>query len=302
MTGERPLDQWAQWLLERRHGGDAESLRRQLEFLGPVRDRVLANADVRQDDVLLDVGCGDGLIGFGALERVGARGRVIFSDISDDLLAHVERAAGEAGVLERCRFVRADAADLAIIEDASVDVVTTRSVLVYVKDKAAAFRSFHRVLREGGRLSLFEPINQFPRGKDPWFAGWDIGPVHDEAAKLKALYQTIQPADDPMIDFDEHDLFVAAQQAGFDDVHLQLEAKLERPRSPGPSWDTFIRSSWNPKVPTMDEAMHDVLTAEQRRRFTEHLRPQVEAGGGRPLPSAVAVVLLIPYTPPLLPL
>jgi len=288
VSGERTLDRWARWLLERRHGGDAELLRRQLEFLGPVRDRVLANADVRPGDVLLDVGCGDGLIGFGAIERVGEAGRVIFSDISDDLLSHVEQLAAAAGVADRCRFVRADAAVLEAIVDASIDVVTTRSVLIYVKDKAAAFRAFQRVLRPGGRFSLFEPINQFPRGKDPWFAGWDVGPVREEAAKLKELYQRIQPADDPMIDFDEHDLFAAAQKAGFDDVHLQLEAKLEPPRHPGPSWDTFIRSSWNPKVPTMDEAMHDVLTAEQRRRFTEHLRPQVEAGGGRPLPSAVA--------------
>src|SRR6266508_866732 len=120
------LDRWARWLLERRHGGDPEALRRTLEYLWPVRDRVLANATVREGDVLLDVGCGDGLIGFGALERVGARGRVIFSDVSDDLLAHVERIARDTAVIDRCRFVHADAADLALIGDASVDVVTTR--------------------------------------------------------------------------------------------------------------------------------------------------------------------------------
>jgi ubiquinone/menaquinone biosynthesis C-methylase UbiE len=45
------------------------------------------------------------------------------------------------------------------IADRSVDVITTRSVLIYVKDKAAALREFYRVLRSGGRISLFEPIN-----------------------------------------------------------------------------------------------------------------------------------------------
>jgi arsenite methyltransferase len=37
---------------------------------------------------VLDVGAGDGLIAFGAAERVGLNGTVIFSDVSEDLLAH----------------------------------------------------------------------------------------------------------------------------------------------------------------------------------------------------------------------
>src|SRR5439155_5751266 len=61
-------DPWAEWLRRRRHGGDEETLERTLASLVPVRDRVLANAGVTEGQTLLDVGCGDGLIGFGALE------------------------------------------------------------------------------------------------------------------------------------------------------------------------------------------------------------------------------------------
>jgi SAM-dependent methyltransferase len=94
---------------------------------------------------LLDVGCGEGLLAFGALER-GA-GTVTFCDISSDLLAFCRQAAEGLCVLERARFVEASADDLAGIADASVDVVTTRSVLIYVADKRAAFEEFARVLR-----------------------------------------------------------------------------------------------------------------------------------------------------------
>jgi arsenite methyltransferase len=79
-------DRWAEWLLERRHGGDAALLEQQLPKLNEFRDRVLVNAAIREGDVVLDVGAGNGLIGFGALERVGRHGQVIFSDVSDDLL------------------------------------------------------------------------------------------------------------------------------------------------------------------------------------------------------------------------
>jgi arsenite methyltransferase len=55
---------------------------------------VLERAAIRAGDVVLGVGAGDGLIGFGALEQVGAPGRVIFSDISADLLDECRRRVG----------------------------------------------------------------------------------------------------------------------------------------------------------------------------------------------------------------
>ncbi len=56
-----------------------------LDSLYPVRDKILDHANMGEGNVLLDVGCGDGLIAFGALEKVKTS-RVIFSDISQDLL------------------------------------------------------------------------------------------------------------------------------------------------------------------------------------------------------------------------
>jgi ubiquinone/menaquinone biosynthesis C-methylase UbiE len=136
------------------------------EFLYPIRDSVFDHAGLQENETLLDVGCGDGLIGFGALERLSA-GRVIFSDISQELLDHVVDLARQMGVADRSAFLQAPADDLSALDDASVDVVTTRSVLIYVADKSTAFREFYRVLRPGGRASLFEPINRLTRISPP---------------------------------------------------------------------------------------------------------------------------------------
>ena len=218
-------DRWHRWLLEGRFGGDAAAREKDLaEFLYPVRDAVLDRARLAPGQTLLDVGTGDGLIAFGALERLGPSGRVIFSDISQGLLDLCRAAASAEGVLDRCRFALAPADHLAAVADASVDAVTTRSVLIYVKDKARAMREFFRVLRPGGRASLFEPINVLMSAADPdLFLGYDVTPVRALAARVQALYASIQPPGvDPMVDFDDRDLVRHAHDAGFSEISLEM--------------------------------------------------------------------------------
>jgi len=145
-VGDPELDKWAAWLLHRRDADDPEQRARTLEHLLPIRDRVLDGARIRPGDVVLDVGSGDGLIAFGALDRVGSDGRVVASDLSADLVDASRSIAEELGASDRVSFVVARAEDLEPIKSASVDVVTTRSVLIYVHDKEAAFRAFNNLI------------------------------------------------------------------------------------------------------------------------------------------------------------
>ena len=259
-----------------------------MRHLARVRERVLDNAALRDGDVVLDVGAGDGLIAFGALERVGERGRVIFSDVSQDLLDHARTLAEEVGVADRCEFVRAAAEELSPFADESVDVVTTRSVVIYVpfEEKRVAFGEFFRVLRPGGRLSMFEPINRFGYVEDDDSRFWgfeDVGPIQDLVAKVNAAYREQAPGERTLIDFDERDLLEFAEAAGFAEIELELTSKIERgaalgwgPDDEHVTWETFVNLSGNPHAPTLAEVMEDVFTPEERDRFVSHLRPQVE--------------------------
>jgi arsenite methyltransferase len=276
-------DRWHRWLLDVRFGGDAEARQQELaERLYPIRDKVLAMARLNPADTLLDVGAGDGLIAFGALEQLGPQGRVIFSDISQDLLDHCRAAAAAQGVANRCAFVLAQADHLRDIPTASVDVVTTRSVLIYVKDKAAALHEFHRVLRPGGRISLGEPINALMGFDDrSRFSGYDIRPVQALAEKVGAVYTAIQPhGEDPMGDFDERDLVRHAEEAGFPAIDLELRVSVRNTKRPVP-WERFLRSSGNPLIPPFGEAIDSALSPAESAEFTFHLKPLVEAGSGQ---------------------
>ena len=282
-------DRWVEWLLHRRHGGDAEQLRRTLEFLGPIRDRVIANARLSPGDVVLDVGAGDGLIGFAALEVVGPTGRVIFDEISEDLLAHLRQLAASAGVLERCDFVLTPAEDLVPIADASVDAVTLRSVLIYVERKSAALQSFYRVLRSGGRLSIFEPINRFgqPRQGEA-FGGYDVAPVKELYDRVQAVYETL-PTQRTMLDFDERTLLEMIEGVGFTSIKMSYEAEIGFGKEI-PSWDRMMRSSPNPLAPTGAEAIAQALTPQEAERYVSHMRPLLESGPPRIRSGMVYVV------------
>src|SRR6266511_6279056 len=109
MPEARSQDRWAAWMLDRRFGGEPEQAERAMRHLGPVRDRVLEGATVREGDVVLDVGAGDGLIAFGALPLVGESGKVIFNDVSQELLEVSRGLADELDALDRCEFVLARA-------------------------------------------------------------------------------------------------------------------------------------------------------------------------------------------------
>ena len=279
-------DIWSEWLLKRRFGQDPAQAKRTLHYLTPIRDRVLKNAALRADETVLDVGCGDGLVAFGALQQDPSV-RVIFSDISRELLDHARGLAADANVIERCRFVRSSADDLSAVSDASVDVVTTRSVLIYVDAKQASFREFFRVLKPGGRLSIFEPINSFRREQpEHMFWGFDVTPVREAASKVKALYESIQPPRaDPMLNFDERDLIVWAEEAGFIDIELDLHAEVKRPQDL--NWETLMSAAPNPKIPALEEALDRVLTATEKEAFIRHIRPQLE-GGTATFPEAIS--------------
>jgi len=267
-------DRWVDWLRNRRDGGSVEQRRTTLEFLGPIRDQILDSAEVGAGDVLLDVGCGDGLVGLGALDR-GAQ--VIFSDISQQCL-------------DDCRAIAADAAEYRLasatnLGEVQADVVVTRSVLIYVADKPKAFAEFFRVLRPGGRLSIFEPINRFGLEERRATYGFrDLANVEDLLARVVAEVDRAEEGAgglNAMIDFDERDLLAFADAAGFEDIRLTLTAEITNDAKwRSADWDVFLNSSPNPLSPTFGEAMSAALQPDEQARLIAVIRPQVEAQQG----------------------
>jgi arsenite methyltransferase len=288
MTAIRRDDPWAEWLLHRRFGGDPEAMQRALPKLYEYRDTVLRGARIASGDTVLDIGCGDGLLGRGALPLVGEAGRVIFSDISAELLDRCAEAVAETGATGRCRFVRTGLPDLAEIADGVADVAVIRSVLIYVADKRASFAALHRVLRPGGRLSIFEPVNRFchPSRMPDRLWGFDVSGLEELAGKVRAEYRRHQPDDDPMSDFDERDLLALAEEAGFAQVRLDYRAEIG-PWDEPVTWESLLCGAPNPLVPSGGDVLDAALTPAEQDVLATRIRREA-AAGRRHLRSATA--------------
>jgi arsenite methyltransferase len=247
---------WAEWLTRTQFAGytDAEradAIARHAE----IRDRVLDAARLRPGDDVLDLGAGTGLLTFGAHERIGD-GWVYAVDPSVGALEELLRRAhesGAAGVL----YLIGDA-EVIPLPDGSVDACVTRSVLMYVTDLEAAAGELHRVLRPGGRVSLFEPVNR----KSTFIATTvDWSPLGAGlAARVAAEWEEFA-ARAPAMQLDEEALAQALAGAGFRDVHVELEEREE---------------PWQVDERTIDQRLDSVGAAGQRslrERWQHAFRP-----------------------------
>jgi arsenite methyltransferase len=257
------LDQWAEWLVRARFAGwSDDQVAEALEELGRKRDRVLDGARIEQGDAVVDVGAGTGLLTLGALERVGPDGDVLAVDISVDALDELRAHTLAANI-----SYLVGTADVLPLPDATVDVVVTRSVLIYVADKADAAREFQRVVRSGGRVSLFEPINSRNRLLTE---AVDFSPLGELGDRLRTWNEAFYAnRDDPMLNFDESDLERELGEAGFAEVRLELGA--DEQEIPG---QRYLNQVGAPGRPTLLERWREAFPPGDVEQLAAFLSPR----------------------------
>jgi ubiquinone/menaquinone biosynthesis C-methylase UbiE len=117
--------------------------------LAPAHKRLLALADLRAGERVLDVACGTGLVTFPAAEAVGPSGAVVGTDISEKMVEAARALAGSNG-FAHVNFEHRDAENLRLPEE-SFDVALCALGLMYLPDPLEALRQMRQVLRRGGR-------------------------------------------------------------------------------------------------------------------------------------------------------
>ncbi len=109
---------------------------------------LLTLVDLQPDDVVLDIGCGDGRVTASIAQAV-PRGRVVGVDLSAQMIAHASAQHCRPPV-DNLRFETADAAALPF--EPQFSVVFSNAALHWVQDQRAAVVGIARALRPGGRF------------------------------------------------------------------------------------------------------------------------------------------------------
>lgn len=113
-------------------------------------------AELKEGDVVLDLGSGGGLDVLIAARKVGNKGKVYGLDMTDEMLAVAEKNRREAGA-ENVEFIKGSLEDIPL-PDESVDVIISNCVLNLSEDKEKALQEAYRVLRQQGRFSVSDVI------------------------------------------------------------------------------------------------------------------------------------------------
>jgi arsenite methyltransferase len=214
-------------------------------------------------------------------------------DLSADALSECRRQAEGVDNVAPLACVVGDALQIPLASE-SVDVVMTRSVLIYLTDKQAGIRELYRVLKPTGRASIFEPINEVQeRAQHDVRASGFYDELQPEWGEIRAYYDAHKEGWwGTLVGWDERELIGWFQAAGFSRIDMTYEvvAGVRTKNRKKADVAAGIRGRPNPNMPSYEEVARLVLGDRADSYLDRYAQFLISGDGPR---SASAAVFLV---------
>jgi SAM-dependent methyltransferase len=250
---------------------------RQDQVLLPVLERLVAAADAKPGERVIDVGCGAGATAVDFALKLAPDGEVLAIDVSAPLIERARERVGDLPV----RFVLADAAAHPPTPGWA-DLIVSRFGVMFFADPTLAFRNLRRGLRARGRMA-------FACWREAKLNPWIVVPVRAAANHAPPLPELGPEDPGPFAFADPARVRRILGEAGFVDIDLEPH-ELELDIAVGRGLDAAVEAALaiGPASRMLQDQSEDVraaAAADIRAALAAHAQ-----GDRVPLAGAIWIV------------